>query len=121
MPQEYHRSGEFADNSVVGPFGLLLFWSGVTFSHDVAPVLYRECVSCHRPGGVAPFSLVDYRDAAKRATLIAAVTAKHAMPPWLPSEPHFQNERRLSDSEIATIARGGGGGAPGGHPGGAPT
>jgi hypothetical protein len=99
----------------VGLFGFLFIWSGVTFSHDVAPVLYRACVSCHRAGGVAPFSLVDYRDAAKRATLIAAVTAKRAMPPWLPSEPHFQNEPRLSDSEIATIARWAAAGAPEGN------
>ena len=82
----------------MGIIGLLAaFWAGgTTFSHDVAPILYRQCVSCHRPGGVAPFSLIAYQDAAKRAKLIAAVTSKRAMPPWLPSEPHFRNERRLT-------------------------
>ena len=62
-----------------------------TFSHDVAPLLYRQCVSCHRVGGVAPFSLVTYQDASKRAKLLATVTAKRYMPPWLPAEPHFQS------------------------------
>jgi hypothetical protein len=78
---------------------------GVTFSHDVAPILYRSCASCHRRGGVAPFSLTSYEDAAKRAALIAAVTGKRYMPPWLPSEPRFQHDRRLTDAEIATLAR----------------
>ena len=34
-----------------------------TFTKDVAPVLYRACVSCHRSGGVAPMALVTYQDA----------------------------------------------------------
>ena len=78
---------------------------GPTFSHDVAPILYRECVSCHRPGGVAPFSLITYQEASRRAGLVATVTTKRYMPPWLPSEPHFKNERKLSSAEIATLAR----------------
>src|SRR5579863_4374654 len=89
-----------------------------TFSHDVAPILYRNCAACHRPGGVAPFSLLTYQEAAKRAQLIAAVTAKHYMPPWLPEgppeEPRFQHERRLSADEIATLAHWAEGGAPAG-------
>lgn len=76
----------------------------VTFAHDVAPILYRNCVSCHRPGGVAPFPLISYSDAARRAQLIATVTAKHYMPPWLPAEPRFQNERKLSTAQIAILA-----------------
>jgi hypothetical protein len=91
------------------------FWAAVagpTFSREVAPILYRQCVSCHRPGGVAPFSLVSYADAAKRAPLIATVTHQRYMPPWLPREPRFQHERRLTESEIATLARWAGAGAP---------
>ncbi len=86
----------------------------VTFAHDVAPVLYRDCVACHRAGGVAPFSLLTYQDAAKRAQLIAAVTAKRYMPPWLPVEPRFQHERKLTAEEIATLARWAEVGAPAG-------
>ena len=84
----------------------------VTFSHDVAPILYGNCVACHRPGGVAPFSLISYADAAKRAALIATVTAKRYMPPWLPSEPRFQHERKLTAAQIDVLARWAAGGAP---------
>ena len=86
----------------------------VTFSHDVAPVLYRHCAPCHRPGGVAPFALLTYQDAAKRAPLIATVTGRRVMPPWLPTAPHFREERKLSDAEIATLASWAASGAPAG-------
>jgi hypothetical protein len=74
---------------------------GVTFSHDIAPILYRHCAGCHHANGGAPFPLVAYAEAAARAQLIAAVTANRSMPPWLPAAPHFANERRLSAAEIA--------------------
>jgi peroxiredoxin len=91
---------------------------GVTFSHDVASILFAHCATCHRPGEVAPFSLLSYADAAKRASLIATVTARRYMPPWEP-EPgygHFQGERRLSDAEITTLRRWAERGAPEGDP-----
>src|SRR5260370_30015613 len=94
-------------NSQMGIAGLLAFFlsaTAPTFSHDVAPILYSRCVSCHRDGGVAPFPLVTYADAAKRARLIATVTANRYMPPWLPSEPHFPHAMRLSPAEIALPA-----------------
>jgi len=87
-----------------------------TFSHDVAPILYSECASCHRPSGVGPFSLIAWQDAAKRAKSIAGVTARHYMPPWLPAEPRFQHERRLSPAEISTLAHWADAGAPQGNP-----
>jgi hypothetical protein len=89
---------------VLGMLAAFFFAGTPTFTHDVAPLLYRRCAGCHHSGGVAPFALVTYQDAAKRATLIAEVTAKHYMPPWLPSEPHFQNEATLSPAEIALLA-----------------
>ncbi|HYW41586.1 MAG TPA: hypothetical protein VE959_01940 [Bryobacteraceae bacterium] len=95
------------------------FWaaaSAPTFSHDVAPILYRQCAACHRPGGVAPFSLITYSDAGKRAALIATVTASRYMPPWPPSEPRFHNERHLTPPEIATLARWAASGALQGNP-----
>jgi len=77
-----------------------------TFNHDIAPIIYSNCSNCHRPGEVAPFSLLTYDDAAKRAKQLAAVTAARFMPPWK-AEPgyggHFMNERRLTDAQIATI------------------
>ena len=101
--------------------GLVAAWfaaaaAPVTFSHDVAPILYRSCVSCHRAGGVAPFALFAYQDAAKRAQLIATVTAKRYMPPWLPSEPRMLHERKLTAAEIATLAAWASTGAPEGNP-----
>jgi hypothetical protein len=89
---------------------------GVTFSHDVAAILYRHCAGCHHAGAVAPFPLVTYSDAAKRAALLAAVTARRYMPPWLPDAPHFANERRLTDGEIAAFREWAAAGAPEGNP-----
>ena len=76
-----------------------------TFNKDIAPILYEHCATCHRPGEVAPFSLLSYQDAARRAKTIAKVTERHVMPPWKaePGYGHFANERRLSDDEIARI------------------
>src|SRR5436190_16134783 len=100
----------------MGLLGLLAaFWFGPaapTFSHDIASLLYRRCANCHHAGGVAPFALVSYADAAKRANLIARVTAKRYMPPWLPIEPAFQHELKLTDAEIALLKRWAEAGAP---------
>jgi peroxiredoxin len=56
----------------------------VTFNRDVAPIVFRSCVRCHRPGDVGPFSLLTYQDAAKRAEFIRDVIADGRMPPWKP-------------------------------------
>jgi hypothetical protein len=78
-----------------------------TWAEDVAPILMNHCVECHRPGQVAPFSLLSYADAAKRARFLAKTVAARAMPPFSPDGPvgAFVDERRLSKDEIATIAR----------------
>ncbi|SDS18582.1 ascorbate-dependent monooxygenase [Opitutus sp. GAS368] len=78
-----------------------------TWSRDIAPILFSNCVECHRPGGPAPFSLQTYESAAKRAKFISRLTEARIMPPWLPSGPHgvFQGERGLSEGEIATLAK----------------
>ena len=79
----------------------------VTFSRDVAPILDANCVGCHRPDGIGPFSLTTYAHARPRAARIATVTAERRMPPWKPVPGHgrFRNERRLSDAEIALLSR----------------
>src|ERR1035441_1756236 len=68
-----------------------------TFNRDVAPILYQNCSNCHRPGEVAPFALLSYDDAAKRAKQIAAITQARVMPPWkaTPGYGEFLDERRL--------------------------
>jgi Tol biopolymer transport system component/mono/diheme cytochrome c family protein len=77
----------------------------VTFTETIAPILYANCVTCHRPGEAAPFSLISYEDAAKRAELIAEVTLSRYMPPWHAAHGfgEFVGERRLTEAQIAAI------------------
>ncbi len=77
----------------------------VTFTRDIAPILFHSCASCHRPGEAAPFSLLTYADAKTHARQIAAVTQRRIMPPWLPElgELHFADDLRLSVEQIARI------------------
>jgi len=81
--------------------------TSVVFTHDVAPILYANCVSCHHTGEAGPFPLVTYEDARKHAGLIAQVTQSKQMPPWKAESDygHFKNERHLSDQDIATLAQ----------------
>ena len=78
----------------------------VTFSETIAPIVYDNCVTCHRPGEAAPFSLISYEDVSKRASLIEKVTESRYMPPWHaePGFGDFADERRLTDAQIASIA-----------------
>ena len=79
----------------------------VTFNKDIAPIVFDHCASCHRPEGGAPFSLLTYEDARRRAALIAQATGNRQMPPWKP-EPgfgEFAGERRLTDEQLALIQR----------------
>lgn len=89
-----------------------------TFTHDVAPILFDHCIQCHRPGQVAPFSLLTYEDAARRARLIAHAVAIRYMPPWKPVHGYgsFQHDRSLTPAQIAMIQRWAVAGAPQGDP-----
>src|SRR4051794_928390 len=89
----------------------------VTFTHDVAPILFSNCSSCHRPGDAAPFSLLTYDDARRRASQIVEVTKRRFMPPWQPAEGHgdFVGVRRLSDQQLETLAKWAHAGAPRGE------
>src|SRR5262245_33429507 len=92
--------------------------STVTFSRDVAPIVFAKCVTCHRPSGGAPFSLLTYDEVKGRAVQIAAAIERRIMPPWPPEPGHgeFIGNRRLSDDQIATIKRWIDGGALEGDP-----
>jgi len=81
--------------------------SQVTFTADVAPILFNACVTCHRPEGIAPFSLLTYDDAKSRAAAIVAATRNRVMPPWKPEPGYgeFLGDRRLTAEQIATIGR----------------
>ena len=90
---------------VVGASAFAHTQSAVTFNRDIAPILFRNCASCHRPGQSAPFSLLNYADAKKRSADIAKVTSSGYMPPWLPAHGfgEFLGERHLTAPEIKLI------------------
>lgn len=77
----------------------------ITFTETIAPIVYQNCVTCHRPGEAAPFALISYEDVRKRGALIATVTKSRYMPPWHAAHGYgeFADERRLSDAQIAAI------------------
>jgi hypothetical protein len=84
---------------------VLLTAQTVTFNKQIAPIIFNNCSSCHRPGEAAPFSLLSYKDVVPKARLIAAVTSSRQMPPWKaePASYPYRDERRLTDSQIAMI------------------
>ena len=79
----------------------------VTFTEHVAPIIFDNCASCHRPGESAPFALLDYASVRKRAKMIQRVTASRYMPPWHPTPGwgEFRDSRRLSDKQVDLIKR----------------
>ncbi len=78
-----------------------------TYTKDIAPIFFSQCVSCHRPKEVAPFSLLTYEDAVKRARLIARLTQSRQMPPWKADKGDvaYLNERHLTTEQIDLIQR----------------
>jgi tetratricopeptide (TPR) repeat protein len=114
----------------------------VTFNGDIAPILFDNCASCHRPieeaapkpsatsgssvdplcVAGAPFSVLDYDSVRRHARAISSAVQRRAMPPWLPEPGHgdFSGERRLRDDQIALIAKWVESGAPEGNPADAP-
>ena len=90
-----------------------------TFSKDVAPILHQNCTTCHRPGEIAPMSLLSYKDARPWARAIRDRVAAGTMPPWHadPAYGQFANDRRLTDDDRDTVVRWVDAGAPEGDPG----
>ncbi len=133
------------DEVVVGPLPLSLAWSGaadvvlvadgasanvvqvafgsttgqpVTFSNQIVRLFQGHCQECHRPGEVAPFSLLEYEDAKLWSHSIRAAVEERRMPPWKPVAGHgeFLDERRLTDEEIDLVRAWVDTGAPEGDP-----
>lgn len=77
----------------------------VTFSRDVAPILYKHCVSCHHPNDIAPMSLLTYREARPWAAAMKQAVVTGKMPPWKADPAHgkWSNDARLSDEEKNTL------------------
>src|SRR5579884_3921551 len=92
----------------------------VTFTKDVAPIFQEKCQDCHRKGTAAPMSLVTYEETRPWAKSIKQRVITRNMPPWHLDKTvgiqHFQNDRSLTDDQIATIVRWVDAGAPQGDP-----
>ena len=78
-----------------------------TFSKDVAPILYSKCITCHRPGEVAPMSLITFKDVRPWARAIRDKVSARTMPPWFADPAHgtFKNDRSLTQAQIDTIVK----------------
>jgi len=90
-----------------------------TFSRDIAPIFFKNCVTCHHSGPNSPFSLQSYADARPWAKAIRERVITRYMPPWKPEAGYgdpFQGSRRLDQQEIDTIDSWVSGGAPEGNP-----
>ena len=79
--------------------------SSATFTRDIAPILFQRCVECHRPGEIAPMSLMTYQEVRPWAKAIRERVVERSMPPWF-ADPHygkFANDPSLSQNEIDTV------------------
>ncbi len=77
----------------------------VTYNKDVAPILQKHCVACHRPNDIAPMSLMTYDEVLPFARMMRESVVQRKMPPWHADAAfgEFTNDARLTDQEIATI------------------
>ena len=75
--------------SVMGMTAVAASNSPVTFNKDVLPVLQKNCQRCHRPGEIAPMSLLTYRDARPWAKAMKEAVLTKKMPPWFAEQGHF--------------------------------
>src|ERR1700722_6249416 len=104
-------------------FAILIFAATLSpaetvFTRDVAPLLYKHCVSCHHAGDIAPMPLLTYNEARPWAAAIKEAVLSRKMPPWK-ADPHYgkwSNDDSLTDAEVATIKAGVDGGTPEGDP-----
>src|SRR4249920_3689635 len=94
--------------------------AAVTFSKDVAPIFQAKCQDCHRPGSMAPMSLITFEEARPWARAIRERVSTRQMPPWHIDRSvgvqKFKNDMSLSDEQIATIVKWVDSGAPQGNP-----
>src|SRR5262245_59659619 len=98
--------------------GLTKSMAAGTFNKDVAPILFKNCVECHRPGEAAPMSLLSYKGARPWARSIREKVLSREMPPWHADSRvgQFSNDPRLTQAEIDTITNWVDGGAREGEP-----
>ncbi len=91
-----------------------------TFTKDIAPIFQAKCEACHRPGSIAPMSLVTFQESRPWARSIKDRVSSRQMPPWHIDRTvgitEFKNDRSLTDEELDTVVRWVDGGAPRGNP-----
>ena len=77
----------------------------ITYSGEVASIVYKRCTNCHHPGTAAPFSLLTYEETRDRSSMIREVIVQRRMPPWSadPRYGHFSNDLRMTKKEIDTV------------------
>src|SRR5262245_60753980 len=87
------------------PVATTAIGASVTFTKDVLPILQKNCQSCHRPGEVAPFSLLSYQDARPYGRAIKNAVSIGQMPPWFADEgfAKYSNDKRLSKRDVETL------------------
>ncbi len=102
----------------LGIFAVCANAAAPTFSKDVAPIIFKNCASCHRPGDIGPMPLLNYEQVRPWAKSIREKVSLGLMPPWHSTDPHgtFSNDRRLSDADKKTILDWASNGAPEGNP-----
>jgi len=114
-------SGRFVSVPTTRPVGCLITFARseqletpVTFTKTAAPILYRHCLECHRPGEIGPFDISNYNEVRGWAEMIVEVIDQKRMPPWHASSDHgeFKNARKMSDEEIQQIRKWVSAGAP---------
>src|ERR1700675_2298956 len=111
--------------ALIGVLGIVAMTAGIgltadtagsspTFNKDVAPIVFNNCVSCHRPNQIAPMSLMSYKEVRPWARALKDKVVRRQMPPWFadPRFSEFGNDRRLSTEQIGTLVAWVDGGAP---------
>src|SRR5271167_3436921 len=92
---------------VAGAEGPAASQDPVTWSRQIAPLVFNNCTTCHHPGGSGPFSLLTYADARRWGAQVVKVTQSRYMPPWLPEPGHgdFADNRRLPDADLTLLRK----------------
>src|SRR5262245_30111 len=102
----------------ISRYGYTQAMGAPNYSKDVAPIFAKNCMSCHRPGEIAPMSLMNYKEVRPWAKAIREKVVKREMPPWHadPAHGEWRNDRRLQQKDLDTIVAWIDGGAPEGNP-----
>ena len=124
LTAQSHTPGELHEPHILAAADFGIDPSAVTFTKDIAPILARSCVQCHRAGGAGPMAFTNYQEVRRYAPRIRNKTAIRdrmgAMPPWYVEKDigiqHYKQDPSLTDEELAKIQAWANNGAPEGDP-----